>query len=41
MILSYFETVRKPGTIYLCDRHGIFKSTDGGQSCRLVSTCSS
>ena len=27
-------------TLYLCNRHGIYKSTDGGQSYRIIHTCS-
>ncbi len=27
-------------TLYLCNRHGIYKSTDGGQSYRMIYTCS-
>ena len=27
-------------TLYLCNRQGIFKSTDGGRSYRIVYTCS-
>ena len=30
----------EPKTIYLCNRHGVFKSTDGGRSYRLVYKCS-